>query len=81
MPFSETWPRAGVPDKPGAWLLTAARRRLNDRARHARGHTETTLRLNAVNLWCYKRGLMTDVVLQIQEYSASTQLQPFLGIL
>jgi hypothetical protein len=62
MPFSETWPRAGVPDQPGAWLLTAARRRLNDRARHARGHTETTLRLNAVNLWCYKRGLMTDVV-------------------
>jgi predicted RNA polymerase sigma factor len=32
----ETWPRTGVPDKPEAWLLTAARRRLIDDARHAR---------------------------------------------
>lgn len=32
----ETWPRVGVPDKPEAWLLTAARRRLVDAARHAR---------------------------------------------
>jgi RNA polymerase sigma-70 factor (ECF subfamily) len=32
----ETWPRAGVPDRPEAWLLTAARRRLVDGARHAR---------------------------------------------
>jgi len=31
----ETWPRSGVPDKPEAWLLTAARRRLVDGARHA----------------------------------------------
>jgi predicted RNA polymerase sigma factor len=31
----ETWPRTGVPDKPDAWLLTAARRRLVDCARHA----------------------------------------------
>jgi RNA polymerase sigma-70 factor (ECF subfamily) len=31
----ETWPRDGVPDKPEAWLLTAARRRLIDVARHA----------------------------------------------
>ena len=30
----ETWPRTGVPDKPEAWLLTAARRRLVDVARH-----------------------------------------------
>ena len=29
------WPRSGVPDKPEAWLLTVARRRLTDRARHA----------------------------------------------
>jgi predicted RNA polymerase sigma factor len=27
------WPRDGVPDNPAAWLLTAARRRLIDRAR------------------------------------------------
>lgn len=31
----ETWPRDGVPQKPEAWLLTAARRRLIDGARRA----------------------------------------------
>ena len=31
-----TWPTQGVPDRPEAWLLTAARRRLTDQARHAR---------------------------------------------
>src|SRR5262249_54166048 len=30
----ETWPHDGVPDKPEAWLLTVARRRLVDRLRH-----------------------------------------------
>jgi RNA polymerase sigma-70 factor (ECF subfamily) len=29
----ETWPRDGVPERPAAWLLTAARRRAIDRAR------------------------------------------------
>jgi predicted RNA polymerase sigma factor len=29
----ETWPRDGLPKKPGAWLLTAARRRAIDRLR------------------------------------------------
>src|SRR5207247_11267916 len=32
----ETWPRTGVPDTAEAWLLTAARRRLVDGARHAK---------------------------------------------
>ncbi len=32
----ETWPRAGIPQKPEAWLLTAAHRKLIDTARHAR---------------------------------------------
>lgn len=32
----ETWRKNGVPDKPEAWLITAARRRLIDRARRAR---------------------------------------------
>lgn len=32
----ETWPRTGVPDNPGAWLMTAARRRGIDRLRHSR---------------------------------------------
>ncbi len=31
----ENWPRDGVPQKPEAWLLTAARRRLIDSVRHA----------------------------------------------
>lgn len=30
------WPRSGVPLNPEAWLLTVARRRIVDRARHAR---------------------------------------------
>lgn len=36
----ETWPVAGVPREPEAWLLTVARRRLIDQARHARIHEE-----------------------------------------
>ena len=32
----ETWQRDGVPQKPAAWLLASARRRLIDRARHER---------------------------------------------
>jgi predicted RNA polymerase sigma factor len=32
----ETWPVAGVPDNPEAWLLTAARRRLTDAFRRSR---------------------------------------------
>src|SRR5262249_17959488 len=31
------WPRSGVPDKPGAWLNTVARRVAIDRLRRARG--------------------------------------------
>src|ERR1700744_862540 len=30
----ETWPATSIPEKPEAWLLTAARRRLIDQARH-----------------------------------------------
>ena len=32
----ESWPSAGVPDNPDAWLLAAARRQLIDAARHAK---------------------------------------------
>src|SRR6185503_14916729 len=30
----EQWPASGVPDKPGAWLMTAAKRRAIDLQRH-----------------------------------------------
>jgi len=42
-----SWPRDGVPQKPEAWLLTAARHRLIDQARRSRVRTEhaETLRL------------------------------------
>ena len=38
----EAWPRTGIPEKPEAWLLAVARRRLVDAARHARVTVETT---------------------------------------
>ena len=42
-----TWERDGVPDKPEAWLLTTARRRLIDSARHdrVRADAANTIRL------------------------------------
>ncbi len=36
----ERWPQSGVPDKPEAWLLTTARHRLIDGARHAQVQAE-----------------------------------------
>ncbi len=43
----ENWPRHGVPDNPEAWLLTAARRRLIDTARHEKVHALATPELIA----------------------------------
>jgi len=44
-----TWTSHGIPDRPEAWLLTAARNRLNDHARHVRVRQEHAVRLtNAV---------------------------------
>jgi predicted RNA polymerase sigma factor len=37
-----TWPRDGVPAKPEAWLLTTARHRLIDRARHEQMRVEAS---------------------------------------
>jgi predicted RNA polymerase sigma factor len=37
----EAWPRTGVPDRPEAWLLVVARRRLLDEQKHARVQRET----------------------------------------
>ena len=43
----ESWPRTGVPEKPEAWLLVAARRRLIDDARHAQVHADASPALMA----------------------------------
>lgn len=47
----EQWPREGVPNNPGAWLMTAAKRRGIDRIRHAamreRKHSALTYELDA----------------------------------
>jgi RNA polymerase sigma-70 factor, ECF subfamily len=47
----EQWPESGVPDNPGAWLMTAAKRRAIDRIRrdklHARKHEEIGRDLDA----------------------------------
>src|SRR6218665_2372148 len=32
----EHWPRDGVPDKPGAWLMTTAKRKALDHLRHVK---------------------------------------------
>ena len=42
------WPRDGVPQTPEAWLLTTARRRLIDRARHMRVQTESAMTLELI---------------------------------
>ena len=45
----ESWPGSGVPQRPEAWLLTAARNRLHDEARHrgVRDRAADALRLAA----------------------------------
>ena len=50
----ETWPRTGVPEKPEAWLLVAARRKLIDAARHARVRTEAAPLLLAATEEAYE---------------------------
>ena len=46
------WPRSGIPQNPGAWLMTAAKRRAIDRLRHAgraaRIHDELGRELDAL---------------------------------
>src|SRR5213078_4691306 len=40
-----TWPRDGVPDNPGAWITTTARRKAIDRLRRDRSLADRTDRL------------------------------------
>lgn len=44
----ETWPGVGVPEKPEAWLLAVARRRLVDAARHTSAGVATAADLRIV---------------------------------
>src|SRR5512147_635082 len=41
----ERWPETGVPEKPGAWLMTVAKRRALDRLRREKRLEETHARL------------------------------------
>ncbi|HVQ23169.1 MAG TPA: sigma factor, partial [Candidatus Saccharimonadia bacterium] len=43
----EHWPRDGIPDNPGAWITTTARRRAIDRLRRARVLSEKQVILQA----------------------------------
>ena len=47
----QAWPRDGVPARPGAWLLTAARNAARDRFRAARviDHKRAALTANALS--------------------------------
>ena len=64
----EHWPKQGVPDRPGAWLMTAAKHRALDHLRHARlaesrheqlGHALDTAHLVAAHAF----GEMVDAAL------------------
>ncbi len=43
----EHWPREGVPDNPGAWLMTAAKRKGIDRLRREKRYQEKLAQLNS----------------------------------
>lgn len=43
----ESWPESGLPDNPGAWLMTAAKHRALDRLRRAATHARAEAELGA----------------------------------
>ncbi|HEY0803324.1 MAG TPA: sigma factor, partial [Steroidobacteraceae bacterium] len=57
-----TWPRDGIPASPEGWLLTAARNRLKDRARHrlVRTQSEVTLQIIEESRDWEDRGVLPD---------------------
>ena len=61
----EHWPRTGVPDNPGAWLMATAKRRALDRLRHdalaRRKHGELALEAEAAVEPDYETTLDDDV--------------------
>ncbi len=65
----EHWPHTGVPDNPGAWLMTTAKRRALDRLRHdrlrARRHEAIGHDLEAQEAW-----LAPDVVDEVAAHAA-----------
>src|SRR5262245_19328397 len=74
-----TWPRDGVPLKPEAWLLTAARHRLIDQARHARvraEHAETLHLLGAESAETEPPGELPDERLKLFFVCAHPAIDP-----
>ncbi|MCU6793967.1 RNA polymerase subunit sigma-70 [Paenibacillus sp. WQ 127069] len=76
----ESWPATGVPDKPEAWLLTAAQRRLIDVTRHARVHAgaEQTLIAMAKNAqqWTEPEASFPDERLKMLFICAHPEIDP-----
>jgi predicted RNA polymerase sigma factor len=74
----ETWPTSGIPDKPEAWLLTAARNRLNHLDRHARtkASAATTLALIAEEAAERAETLFTDDRLKLLFICAHPAIDP-----
>ena len=52
----EHWPRDGIPDNPGAWLMTTARRKGIDRLRRAKRYAEKVAALEDDHRWGGGRG-------------------------
>jgi predicted RNA polymerase sigma factor len=73
-----TWPRDGVPNQPEAWLLTTARRRLIDRARHERVRAEAgpTIRLLVEQAPSVDVGVFPDERLKLLFVSAHPDIDP-----
>src|SRR5438132_2258434 len=46
----EHWPKEGIPDKPGAWLLTTARRKAIDQFRRQARYREKLARLEGASM-------------------------------